>query len=242
MGSKWPAVWIVSVKQILTTGIILSRTDYGEADRIITVLTPDRGKLRLMARGVRKIKSKLAGGIELFSTSHITYIAGKGELVTLISTRLIKHYGHIIEDIDRVQLGYELIKLLNKATEDHPEAEYYHLMEQAFAALDDLNISLELIRTWFSAQLLRQAGHSPNLKTDTNDRILNPETSYNFDTEAMTFTPHAAGTYTADRIKCLRLLFSAHPMSDIQKVQGLNELLSDLSPLVRTMLTSYIRV
>ena len=183
------------MKQIKTTGIILSRTDYGEADRILTVLTPDHGKLRLKARGVRKVKSKLAGGIELFSTSHITFIEGKGDsgLGTLISTRLIKHYGHIIDDIDRVQLGYELIKLLNRATEDHPEEEYYQLLDRAFAALDDPTINTDLIRAWFQAQLLRQAGHAPNLKTDTNDRPLNAETVYNFDLEAMTLTPHGQG-------------------------------------------------
>ncbi len=229
------------MKQIITTGIILSRTDYGEADRILTVLTPDHGKLRLMARGVRKVKSKLAGGIELFSTSHITFIQGKGELGTLISTRLIKHYGHIIDDIDRVQLGYELIKLLNRTTEDHPEKEYYRLMEHTFAALDDAKISTDLIRAWFSAQLLRQAGHAPNLKTDTNDRPLNAETAYNFDPEAMTFMPHGQGKYSAGHIKTLRLLFSAHPPTDITKVQGLDDLLADLSPLVRTMLRTFIR-
>lgn len=232
------------MKQIVTTGIILSRTDYGEADRILTVLTPDHGKLRLMARGVRKPKSKLAGGIELFSTSNITFIAGKSEsgLGTLISTRLIKHYGRIVQDIDRVQLGYELIKLLNKATEDQPEAEYYSLMDQAFAALDDPKINLELIRLWFQAQLLRQAGHSPNLKTDTNDRPLNVETSYNFDFEAMTFMPHGQGKYTANDIKTLRLLFSVHTPTEIAKVQDLDGLLADIAPLIRTMLTSHIRI
>jgi DNA repair protein RecO (recombination protein O) len=230
------------MKQLLTTGIILNRTDYGEADRILTILTPDSGKLRLMARGVRRVKSKLAGGIELFSTSDITYIEGKGEIGTLISSRLIKYYRHIVKDIDRVQLGYELIKLLNKATEDHPEAEYYRLLEQAFAALDDPNIDLQLIRVWFWCQLLRQAGHSPNLRTDSNDRKLNTETNYNFDLEAMTFTPHSSGKYVADRIKTLRLLFSTHTPYDIQKVQGLNDRLADLLPLVRSMLQSFVRL
>ena len=42
-----------------------------------------------------------------------------------------------MKDIDRVQLGYELIKMPNKATEDHPEADYFHLLEQAFQALDN---------------------------------------------------------------------------------------------------------
>lgn len=230
------------MKQLLTDGIILSRTDYGEADRILTVLTPDRGKLRLKARGVRKIKSKLAGGIELFSTSHLTYIEGKGELGTLISTRLIKHYGNIIKNIDRVQLGYELIKLLNKATEDHPESEYYELLEQAFAVLDQPDINLELVRTWFQAQLLRQAGHAPNLQTDTDGQKLTTDTNYTFDPEAMTFSQRQTGKYTAGHIKVLRLLFSGHAMADIAKVQGLDELLTAVTPLIRTMLTSYIRV
>src|SRR5205085_581911 len=121
----------------LSSGIVLSRTNYGEADRILTLLTPDHGKLRLMARGVRKVKSKLAGGIELFSVSDITFIRGRGEMGTLISTRLVKHYGKIVQHIDRVQLGYELIKLLNTATEDRPEADYFELLQQAFAALDE---------------------------------------------------------------------------------------------------------
>jgi DNA repair protein RecO len=230
------------MNQILTTGIILSRTDYGEADRIITVLTPDHGKLRLMAKGVRRIKSKLAGGIELFSTSHITYIQGKGEIGTLISTRLIKYYSTIVKDIDRVQLGYELIKQSNKATEDEPEAAYYGLLEQAFQALDDASIELELIRSWFQAQLLRQAGHTPNLRTDTNDRPLNADMTYNFDVEAMTFEPHGSGKYTASQIKTLRLLFSPHSPTQLEKVQGMETSLAAVAPLVRTMLQFFVRM
>jgi DNA repair protein RecO (recombination protein O) len=230
------------VKQFVTRGIVLARTDYGEADRILTLLTPDHGKLRLMARGVRKPKSKLAGGIELFSTADITFIRGRGEIGTLISARLIKYYSTVVQDIDRVQLGYELIKILHRATEDHPEAEYFELLERAFGALDDANIDLELIRTWFKAQLLRQAGHSPNLKTDTAGQRLTPDQTYGFDFETMAFTPHDNGKFTAAHIKTLRLLFSSHLPQDIHKVQGMAALLADLSPLVHTMLTSYIRV
>src|SRR3954464_12617433 len=129
------------MKQFLTKGIVLSRTDYGEADRILTLLTPEQGKLRLMARGVRRAKSKLAGGIELFSVSDITFIRGRGDIGTLISARLNKHYANIVKDIDRVQLGYELIKQLNKATEDEPEEGYFHLLNQALETLDNKEIT-----------------------------------------------------------------------------------------------------
>lgn len=226
------------MNQILTTGIVLSRTDYGEADRIITLLTPDRGKVRVIGRGVRKLKSKLAGGIELFSVSDISYIPGRGEICTLVSTRLVNHYGHIVEDIDRVQLGYELIKTLNKATEDHPESEYFTLLEQAFQSLDDASIDIGFVRTWFEAQLLRLAGHMPNLQTDAGGNKLTAEDAYNFDFESMSFAAHPEATFGVDHIKTLRLLFSTNQPQALARVQGMAQTILDVAPLIQTMHTS----
>lgn len=230
------------MKQIVTKGIVLTRTDYGEADRIVTVLTPEHGKLRLMARGVRKLKSKLAGGIELFSISDITYISGRSEIGTLVSSRLDTHYDDIVRDISRVQLGYDLLKQLNKVTEDHPENEYFEIMQQAFKALNNAEINVQLIRLWFEAQLLRQAGHSPNLHTDTAGQKLSAEVTYNFDFEAMTFAPHPSGHFSAAHIKTLRLLFSHHAPDALAQVQGLASALDDIAPLVRTMRTAFLKV
>lgn len=222
------------MKPLLTKGIVLSRTDFGEADRIITVLTPDKGKLRLMAKGVRKVKSKLAGGIELFSVSQLTYIEGRGEIGTLISTRLEKYYSNIVKDINRVQLGYDLIKMLNRATEDEPEPEYFDLLETGFQSLDDSEISADLIRTWFHAQLLQLSGHLPNLKTDTDGQNLNASRKYNFDFDAMSFTPQLRGSYEADDIKILRLLFSDNSPAKLQQVNGLNQRIAALGQLIKT--------
>ncbi len=230
------------MKQLQTRGIILSRTDYGEADRILTVLTPDQGKLRLMARGVRRQKSKLAGGIELFSVSDISYMHGRGEIGTLVSTRLITYYGRIVEAIDRVQLGYELIKILNKATEDQPEPEYFELLQQAFGALNDLAIDTTLIRLWFSAQLLRQAGHWPNLQTTTSGEKLVAGKAYNFDYDAVAFTLHPQGGFTTDDLKFLRLLFSGNQPKILAQVEGSENLTTTVLPLVQTMLQTYVRV
>lgn len=221
-----------------TKGIVLSRTDYGEADRIITVITPDKGKRRLMVKGVRRMKSKLAGGIELFSISELSYIKGKGEIDTLISARLEKYYSNIVQDIDRVQLGYELIKTLNKATEDNPEEEYFHLLESGFKALDDKDIDAELIKLWFQAQLLRLAGHSPNLSTDTEGRKLEAKQKYNFDFDAMSFTDNPKGRFTSDHIKILRLLFSNATPKQLSNIDGIQKITMALSNMVETMTQS----
>lgn len=230
------------MNQLTTTGIILSRTDFGEADRIITLLTPDAGKLRLMAKGVRRIKSKLAGGIELFSVSHITYIKGRGDIGTLVSTRLITHYGHIIEDIERVQLGYELIKVLNKITEDEPEAEYFTVLEQAFAALDEKAVNRKLIETWFYAQLLREGGFVPNLSTEAGGEKLDASKKYNFDYDSSAFFAFNSGVFTAAHIKFLRLLFSPNQPKTLQQVQGIGDLLPQCFGLVQTMARQHLNV
>lgn len=230
------------MNQLQTRAIVLSRTDYGEADRIISVLTPDQGKLSLMARGVRRVKSKLAGGIELFSVAEISYINGRGQIGTLISARLIHYYSSIVQDIERVQLGYELIKLLHRATEDQPDSEYFELLEAAFAALDTPTISTDLIRLWFQAQLLRYAGHSPNLKTDTEHNRLVADKFYSFDFEAVAFAIHPEGHFSSDHIKFLRLIFSGNSLQVLSHVKGVDSLLPDCVPLVQTMLQTYIRM
>lgn len=224
------------MNQQISKAIVLARTDYGEVDRILTLLTPDHGKLRLIAKGVRRVKSKLAGGIELFSVSDITYIKGRGDMGTLVSTRLIKHFGHIIKDINRTMLGYELIKQLNKATEDEPEPEYFTLLDQAFEALDDTAIDSSLIRMWFAMQLLRLAGHAPNLHTDTTGRKLEQTARYNFDFEAMALTPHPQhGEFDASHIKFLRLGFAGNTPKVLAAVQGSAELAAACASLMQTL-------
>lgn len=230
------------MKQIVTKGVVLARTDFGEADRIITLLTPDHGKLRLMAKGVRRIKSKLAGGIELFSVSDISFASGRGDIGTLVSSRLLMHYRHIVEDISRTMLGYELIKMLNKVTEDEPEPEYFALLEQTFEALDDAAINPKLIELWFSMQLLRLAGHTPNLQTDDTGKKLDATKTYNFNFDHMAFAPHDAGQFTATHIKFLRLGFAGHAPKLLQNVQDCEELVRVCMPLVGTMLRSQLRI
>jgi DNA repair protein RecO len=230
------------MRQLRTRGIILARTNYGEADRILTFLTPDHGKLKAIAKGVRKSKSKLAGGIELFSISDISFIPGRKEISTLVSTRLIKHYGNIVKDLDRTNCGYELIKRINKATEEVPEAAYFYLMQEAFEALDDSDIDYDLINMWFNMQLLRIAGHTPNLRTNTHDQKLTTNQTYSFDFERMQFAPDEQGVFSVDHIKFLRLGFSPNKPTVLKRVLQSAGLVKMLQPVVQSMLGTYIRL
>ena len=221
---------------------MLARTDYAEADRILTFLTPDNGKVKAIAKGVRKQKSKLAGGIELFSISELSLIVGKSEINTLISTRLIKYYSQIVKNLDRTNLAYELIKITNKATEDNPEPAYFNLLNDSFKALDDHSISYQLIQVWFYAQLLKLAGHSPNLKTEKSGEKLQSGQKYNFDYETMCFQPAPKGQFGSSQIKFLRLLFSSNPIKTLQKIQNSVSLAEKTSQPLKLMLQNYVRI
>jgi DNA repair protein RecO len=230
------------MKQITTVGIVLNRTEFGEADRIITMLTPEYGKLRLMARGVRREKSKLAGGIELFSVSDITFVKGRGEIYMLISSRLQKHYASIVQDINRTLLGYELTRTLHRATEDELEPMYFKLLQDTYEALDNSLVPLQLISTWFSAQILQLAGHKPSLQSDENGDKLQQKRSYDFNFDHMIFINDDDGRFNSNHIKFLRLLFSSTDPQILARIQDSTVWLSDLSPIVQTMLKTQIRI
>lgn len=230
------------MNQLVTKGIVLSRTNFGEADRILTVLTPDFGKLSLMAKGVRRIKSKLAGGIELFSISQITFIKGRGEVSTLISSRLENHFGNIIKDLSRVQLGYDFLRLINKNTEDNTEAGYFELLAAALVSLDDADLPLAITKLYFEASLLALAGHSPNLTDDASGQSLLVDEKYSFDVSSASFNASPGGQYNAGIIKFLRLVLSGNSARALARVTNAESLATASQPLVTAMLRQYLRV
>src|SRR5690242_19276754 len=97
-------------RQFRTPAIVLRRTNYGEADRVISLLTPDRGKLSAIAKGVRKQKSKLAGGLELLAVCDVTLLEGRGDMLLVTSARLDQFYGDILQEYERMELAYAFIK------------------------------------------------------------------------------------------------------------------------------------
>lgn len=229
------------MQQLNTKAIFLSRTNFGEADRIITALTSDYGKVRLMARGVRRAKAKLAGAIELFGISDITFIKGRGEIDTLISARLNVSFLNIIKSIERVNLGYEILKIINKNTEDEVENDYFELMAASLAALDDASLPLEITELYFEANLLKLAGHALNLDYDSTGNPLEASLKYNFSASDGLFAS-SGGDYGSSEIKFLRLVFSGNSAKSLNRITNAKLLASATQPLLSTMLRQYLRV
>jgi DNA repair protein RecO (recombination protein O) len=87
-----------------TTGIVIGRTNFGEADRIVRFITPEQGKLSAVAKGVRRIKSRLAGHLEVFAESQLTLATGRN-LDVIASARLTWYPHQLIADFQRISLA-----------------------------------------------------------------------------------------------------------------------------------------
>lgn len=222
------------MNQVTTEAAILSRIEYSEADRIVVFITPEHGKVHAIAKGVRRERSRLAGGIELFSISTITYLVGRSDLVTLTTTKLKKYYSNIVKHMDRTMLGYELIKRLNRATEDNAERSFFELTAALFEALDDADIKTDIVEMWFNLWLINLSGNTPNLETDTKGEKLKAGETYQFNFEDMAFFHAPNGHFTSDHIKLLRLVLK-HDAKFISQIKGARKLAANLLPLSRSM-------
>jgi len=228
---------------IKTRAIVLRRTNYGEADRILNILTPE-GKKSVIAKGVRREKSKLAGGIELFSVSNITIHSGKGDLGILTSSRLQDFYSHVLEDYATLQFAYEVLKSVNKKSENLDSPEFFNITEQALAGLNSAGFS-SLIAAWWWLNLARAAGEPINFHTDTEGHKLKPDQNYLWDPTDLalrpTELPHPTvipgltrnpDIISADHIKLLRLLLSS-PLNTALKVTNPDSLLPEITTITK---------
>lgn len=211
--------------------IVLRRTNYGEADRILKLITPS-GQRSVIARGVRREKSKLAGGIELFATSDVTLHSGKGDLMVLTSARLETFYGHILEDYDRLQFGYEAINLVSKASDTIDEPAWFEVLHNVYEGLNQSSVPLQLTQAWFYLRYADMLGHELNLERDVAGSKLDASKTYMFDVEESGLRPSEQGDITADHIKFLRLV-AAKPLLTVAQVGGIEPILADCWLLAR---------
>lgn len=211
---------------IRTEAIVLRRTNYGEADRIIQLLTPNNGKVSAIARGVRREKSKLAGAVEPFTRLDMTLHLGKGDLAVVTGSRIQQAYHTILQDYDRLQFGYEAIKHVAKAAEVLDESAFFTLLDETLENLNVTTIPLVIIKTWFWLQLAILLGQGLNLSTDDNGMKLVEDASYNFDQISGVMVFHEGGQFSSEHIKVLRLLSARSPRIAVQ-VAGIEMLIDE---------------
>ncbi|MDO5451757.1 MAG: DNA repair protein RecO [Candidatus Saccharibacteria bacterium] len=193
----------MAARDFRTPGIVLRRTNYGEADRILNVITPD-GKISVIAKGARKEKSRLAGGIEMFSLVNLNVHQGKSDLGVVTCAKMVKYYQNILKDYERMELAAIVLRRINAASEHTDNPDFFEIARQVLEELDS-GVGLELAEGWFWLKLLRASGTEMNLYRDAAGAKLVEGARYNWNVAEEAFVLDIEGEYGTDEIKLLRL-------------------------------------
>ncbi len=148
-----------------TKGLTLARRDLGEDDRLFVVYTKNFGKVEVLAKGGKKIKSKLAAHLEPFLLSEVLVARGVN-YDKLAGSHSLHRFKNIWQDVFKIGLAsycLELVDILTKPA--HADEEIYELLVKTLHLLDQLKNKPVLINLTkiFSWQLLNLLGYQPEL-------------------------------------------------------------------------------
>jgi len=166
----------------MTQGFILKKTDMGEADRLFTVYTKDFGKLELLARAVRKMKSKLRAGLEIFYLSEIEFIQGKAQK-TLTDAILLDGFKNLRKDLARLAIARKIAEVfIGLVSGQEKDERLWRLLAETFKRLDAENVRpgvRDLIYHYFIWNFLSLLGYQLDLyHCSLCQRRLVPENIY----------------------------------------------------------------
>lgn len=219
---------------------MLRRRDFSEADRLVTLYTANFGKRRVLAKGVRKLTSRLAGHVELFTRAQLMLATGRN-LDIITQAQVVAPYRSLREDLDRTSLAWYVVDLLDKMTQDDEENRpLYQLLTQTLDGLDTSPQPALIVR-FFELRLLGLVGYRPYLfqcakcqndLTEAADRWLAPDGMLCPVCAAQTPSslPMALPTF-----KALRYL-QRQPFSDVLNLKLSEALQDDLEAVLRRMI------
>lgn len=148
-----------------TTAIVLSRFELGEADRVLTVLTPHDGKVRVIAKGIRRPNSRLGGALEPFAELHLVLARGRTfDVVTQASVG--EAWLRLRDRLDSAAAAWYLGELAQRSTEEHAGLSaqpIYALLRRGLQLLDD-GMTPGRVARWYEFGLSDALGVRPEVE------------------------------------------------------------------------------
>lgn len=143
--------------------IVLRRLDYGEADRILTLLTREYGKLAAIAKGSRRSKARNGSSLDLFARSRMMLARGRN-LDVVAQVQRQGDVRHISGDLQRTSYACLVAEVVDKVLEDrHPVDEVFDLVVATLEQLNTRERSPRADAAWFLMRILDLLGYQPQL-------------------------------------------------------------------------------
>ena len=162
----------------VTDAIVLTRFDYGEADRIMTLFTPAYGKLKAIAKGVRRTKSRLGGSLEPLAELRVALARGRTfDVVTQVQ---VNHaWLRLRDSLESTATAWYLAELADRSLEERHEAEgLYALLRHAYELLD-AGMAPGRVARWYEMHLADELGVRPEVDRCVEcDRMLDADEAF----------------------------------------------------------------
>lgn len=149
-----------------TSGIVIKQVNFGESDKILTILTRDNGKIQAVARGARKVKNRLLAATQLFCYSDFIFYQGKS-MIYMNQAELREAFYNLRIDLEKLTYSSYMLELINTVTQENEKEEKIFLLLahtlKHMAYSKDMDVSL--ITLAFQIKLMALSGYAPYLDT-----------------------------------------------------------------------------
>lgn len=223
--------------------IILSRKNWGEADRLISSFSYESGKVKFVARGSRKLKSKMAGHIEPFSCGKFFLASGKSFDI-LAGAEATSPNHKLIDNLNLYKDACYLCELVDLTQEEnHTDKELFSLIKECLNILPGLSdTNRKITLRFFEYKLLSRLGYKPNffICKKCHKKLVEKE-KYAGDFEGV-FCDSCAGTQkniSKDTLKILRVI-GEKPLSELLKIKNIDSYSNDLEVVISPFLYDII--
>jgi len=142
--------------------VVLRHSDWGEADRLLWLFTLEMGKVRVLAKGARKIRSRKAGHLEPFTRVQLLLAKGR-ELLLVTQAETIEAYLPLHDDLEGITYASYVVELLDRFTyEEGENRSLYQLLVDTLSRLSQMS-EKDLIIRYYELRLLDLVGFRPQL-------------------------------------------------------------------------------
>jgi DNA repair protein RecO (recombination protein O) len=159
-------------RRYTTEAIVLTRFDLGEADRVLTLITPAGGKLKAIAKGIRRPTSRLGGSLEPFA--ELTVALARGRTFDVVTQVSVRHaWLRLRDSLESAATAWYLAELADRSLEERHAAEpLYALLRRAYELLD-AGMAPGRVARWYEMHLLDELGMRPEVDRCVEcDRVL----------------------------------------------------------------------
>ena len=211
-------------RRYTTEAIVLTRFDLGEADRVMTLITPTGGKLKAIAKGIRRPTSRLGGSLEPFA--ELTLSMARGRTFDVVTQVSVGHaWLRLRDSLESTATAWYLAELADRSLEERHEADgLYTLLKHSYELLD-AEMQPGRVARWFEMHLLDELGQRPEVDRCVEcDRMLEADGRFRWVPplggvlcERCPGPPHERSALSLDALKLLK----AYQRLDIEAIATL---------------------